>query len=76
MKRIALVLLLLPVGAFAQPAQQQQAPETAAIGQMLLEAMQREASLRTQLIGVQTEVTALRKAAEDAKPKPAEATKP
>ncbi len=70
---LALAFLLLPIVAAAQQQPPPQAPETTALGQMLMEGMQREASLRTQLVGVQAEVTALRKQVEDAaKPKPTE----
>ncbi len=72
---LTLAFLLLPTLAFAQQ-QPPQAPEQQALGQMILEAMQREASVRTQLVATQAEVTALRKQVEDAKPKPTETTKP
>lgn len=69
---VVAALALLPSLAFAQQPPPPN-PEQQALGQMLMEGLQREASLRTQLIGAQTEVTALRKQVEDAKPKPTEA---
>ncbi len=68
-RTLTLAFLLLPAIAAAQQ-QPPQAPEQQALGSMLLEAMQREASVRTQLVSLQAEVTALRKAAEDAKAPP------
>ncbi len=68
-RTIAIAFALLPSLALAQQ-QPPQAPEQQALGSMLLEAMQREASVRTQLVSLQAEVTALRKAAEDAKAPP------
>jgi type II secretory pathway pseudopilin PulG len=62
--------LLAPVAALAQPTpqqpQQQSSPEQAALGQMVIEAAQREASLRAQLITAETKL----RAAEAAKPSP------
>lgn len=64
--------LLAPVAALAQPAPQPQtSPEQAALGQMVLEAAQREASLRAQLIMAETKL----RAAEAAKPTPADPPK-
>lgn len=48
--------LLIPTIAVAQPAPD---PSTQALGQMVLEAAQREAALRTQLIVAQARVAAL-----------------
>lgn len=62
----AAVLLTLAAAALAQP-QPQASPEQAALGQMVLEAAQREASLRAQLIMAETKL----RAAEAAKPAPA-----
>lgn len=69
---LALALTLLPLAAIAQQPPPQ-APEQQALGSMLLEGMQREASLRTELIRAQTDLAAARKAADDAKPKPEKA---
>jgi hypothetical protein len=69
---LAIAFLLLPLAAMAQQQPPPPNPEQQALGSMLLEAMQREASLRTQLIGAQTERDALRKQVDDAKPKPAD----
>jgi len=52
------ILALAPLTAAAQ--QPPPAPETSALGQMLIEGMQREASLRTQLITTQAEIERLK----------------
>jgi hypothetical protein len=65
----AVFLTLAPVAALAQPAPQpQSSPEQAALGQMVLEAAQREASLRAQLITAQTKLAALEAAKPTAPP--------
>lgn len=67
MKRIILVAFLTasPATAFAQtPAQPD--PNTTALGQMVIEAAQREAGIRAQLIAAQAHVAELEK--EKAKP--------
>lgn len=64
---LAIVAVLAGVACLAQPAPQQTSPEQAALGQMVLEAAQREASLRAQLITAQTKLATL----EAAKPAPA-----
>lgn len=76
LRTLAFALLLLPAAALAQQSPPAQQSEQMALGQMLMEGLQREASLRTQLISTQAEVTALKKQAEDAKAKPAEPMKP
>jgi hypothetical protein len=58
-------LLLLPALAHAQPAPN---PEAAALGQMVLDAAQREAALRVQLIAAQAKVAALEAAVKPATP--------
>lgn len=66
--------LLVPTLAAAQQAQPQASPEQTALGQMIMDAAQREASLRVQLITAQAKAASLEAAAKPATP-PAEPPK-
>jgi hypothetical protein len=72
MKHIVLAgMLVFPLAAMAQQPQQQAPPEQAALGQMVIEAAQREAALRAQLIAAQSHIASL-----EAAPKPAPVSDP
>lgn len=71
----AVGLLFVPLLAYAQPAPLQASapppdPNTQALGQMIIEAAQREASAKAQLIAAQAHITSLEAAAKP--PTPAE----
>jgi hypothetical protein len=70
LNRISLTVALMIVAtpAMAGDAQPAPNPEAAALGQMVLDAAQREAALRVQLIAAQAKVAAMEAAAKPATP--------
>lgn len=73
-----LAALLIPFAAAAQepPQAQPPQPETRAMGQMVMEGVQREAQLRAQVFALQDEIARLKAQTKAAENKPAEAPKP